>query len=114
MDAFSAIVVAAIAGLSGLISGLVVAYFKPFAEDRALQARERREIRRKNLDLMSDMLMSLNWPARRALRSQAAAIGDPKLSEHVETYLRADPEGEESRTAVEAARERVGELIRES
>lgn len=110
MDAFTAITVAIITAASGIISGLVVAYFKPSAEDRAQIARERRAARKERLDRLWQALLTPEYRQRREIPTLAAAIGDPALSAHLERFLRADDEDEQA-AALEDARKRLGELM---
>ena len=110
MDANTAVAVALISAISGLISGLVVAYAKPLAEDRARALRERRETRQKHLDLMWDALLDPRNSGR-VLPVLAAALADARLAAEIAEVVSAD--GEERReSALWRARGRLGELMR--
>ena len=87
MDPFTAIVIAAITAASGLISGLIVAYAKPMAEDRSARSKEQRDQRREHLNRMHDMSLDRRPGARAAMPITAAAIGDKALSLAVTDYL---------------------------
>lgn len=111
MDPSTAISVALIAAVGGLVSGLVVAYLKPFAEDRALAVRERRARRKEHLDRMWDVLLD-GSPPTRVMIPLAAAIGDATLLGHIEQYL-AGTDSEDRAIAINHARSRLGELMRD-
>jgi hypothetical protein len=109
MDLNASVAVALITALSGLISGLVVAYAKPLAEDRAAVLRERRADRRRHLEQMRDALLDVR-DSGRVLPLLASALGDPQLQRQVELLLEADSEAE-SDAALREARRRLGRLI---
>lgn len=110
MDLTTPVAVALITALSGLISGLVVAYAKPLAEDRAAVLRERRVNRQRHLQQMWDALLDPR-NSRRVLPVVASAIGDEQLTAHVDRLLAAEAEGERD-TAIGDARRRLGTLMR--
>lgn len=110
MDLTTPVAVALITALSGLISGLVVAYAKPLAEDRAAVLRERRVNRQRHLQQMWDALLDPR-NSRRVLPVVASAIGDEQLTAHVDRLLAAEAEVDRD-TAIGDARRRLGTLMR--
>ncbi len=110
MDPTTPVIVALITALSGLISGLVVAYAKPLAEERALAQRERRENRKQHLRGMWDALIDPR-NSQRVMPVLAAALGDARLSQEIERLLAAETDAERE-AALTAARARLGELMR--
>jgi hypothetical protein len=110
MDAGTAIIVAIITAVSGVIAGLVVAYAKPLAEDRAAALRERRDNRKRHLSLMWDALLDPR-NSQRVLPVLASALDDEQLTRHVGRVLAAEG-GDEREAALGDARRRLGELMR--
>ncbi|HUG47088.1 MAG TPA: hypothetical protein VMP67_01615 [Candidatus Limnocylindria bacterium] len=109
MDASTAVAVAIISAISGLISGVVVAYAKPLAEDRARALREKREMRQRHLELMWDALLDPR-NARRVLPVLASALDDEQLARDVGRLLAAEADDEQQ--ALGNARRRLGQLMR--
>ena len=110
MDLTTPVAVALITALSGLISGLVVAYAKPLAEDRAAVLRERRVNRQRHLQQMWDALLDPR-NSRRILPVLASALADEQLAAHGDRLLAADAEADRD-AAIGDARRRLGALMR--
>jgi len=111
MDLNTSVAVAIITALSGLISGLVVAYAKPLAEDRAAALRERRASRQRHLQQTWDALLDPR-NALRTLPVLASALADAQLSQSVDRLVEAESESE-AESALSTARRRLGVLMRE-
>jgi hypothetical protein len=102
------IIVAAIAALGGLVSGLVVSLTKPWGENWLETQRARRTRRHADLDRLADGLVAHNYNPE-GMRMTAASIGDPDLIGYVGRIIVASTDEEQSNARGDAIH-RVGEL----
>lgn len=96
---------------TGLVSGVILAYAKPLAEDFARARQEKRARRQLALDDLDHALQ--NWYGNQQLRDRArtlvAQIQDHDLSEHIGKALVAPTDGARN-DALGDARHRLGQL----
>ena len=63
---------------------------------------------------MWDILLNPSVQERRVMRTQAAALGDASLTGHINIYLSDDADDASREAALNSARVRLGELMRET